>query len=205
MVTRHLESAGSFEATFWRSFFNAAALVVLLGWLRGWRALATDLAQRRRDALALGRLLVGDVHRLHGGDHDDHRRQRAGDDGDRAARHRPGGPGRPRPSPGGAHLGGDARRRRRHRLDVRPRGRRRRRPSSGRHRGRARRADRRGDQLDGDPEQPQRRRRPAAGGADRRPAVRRWRLVPWRRRSRPAGPTSRCSRCSASPSWPFPA
>lgn len=43
VVTRHLDSAGSFEATFWRSFFNAAALIVLLGWLRGWRALAATL------------------------------------------------------------------------------------------------------------------------------------------------------------------
>lgn len=39
IVTRHLESAASFEATFWRSFFNAVALVVLLGWLRGLRRL----------------------------------------------------------------------------------------------------------------------------------------------------------------------
>ena len=43
VVTRHLDSAGSFEATFWRSFFNAAALVVLLGGLRGWRPLARTL------------------------------------------------------------------------------------------------------------------------------------------------------------------
>ncbi|MEP6738952.1 MAG: DMT family transporter [Caldimonas sp.] len=43
VVTRHLDSAASFEATFWRSFFNFAALVVLLGRLRGysplWRTL----------------------------------------------------------------------------------------------------------------------------------------------------------------------
>ena len=43
VVTRHLDSAGSFEATFWRSFFNAVALVFLLGWLRGWRPLAKTL------------------------------------------------------------------------------------------------------------------------------------------------------------------
>jgi len=43
IVTRHLESAGSFEATFWRSFFNASALVVLLGWLRGLRPLCRSL------------------------------------------------------------------------------------------------------------------------------------------------------------------
>ena len=35
VVTRHLHGAGSFEATFWRSFFNAVALAFLLGWLRG--------------------------------------------------------------------------------------------------------------------------------------------------------------------------
>ena len=44
VVTRYLQSAGSFEATFWRSLFNAAALVLLLGWLRGWRALAATLS-----------------------------------------------------------------------------------------------------------------------------------------------------------------
>ncbi|MEO5883443.1 MAG: DMT family transporter [Caldimonas sp.] len=43
VVTRYLQSAGSFEATFWRSFFNAVALVALLGWLRGWRPLAATL------------------------------------------------------------------------------------------------------------------------------------------------------------------
>ena len=35
VVTRHLEAAKSFEVTFWRSAFNALALIVLLGWLRG--------------------------------------------------------------------------------------------------------------------------------------------------------------------------
>ncbi len=43
VVTRHLDAARSFEITFWRSAFNAAALVALLSWLRGpaplWRAL----------------------------------------------------------------------------------------------------------------------------------------------------------------------
>jgi drug/metabolite transporter (DMT)-like permease len=43
VVTRYLQSAGSFEATFWRSFFNAAALLALLAWLRGWRTLAATL------------------------------------------------------------------------------------------------------------------------------------------------------------------
>lgn len=35
VVTRHLEAARSFEVTFWRSVFNAVALIVLLGVLRG--------------------------------------------------------------------------------------------------------------------------------------------------------------------------
>jgi len=43
VVTRYLESARSFEVTFWRSAFNALALIVLLSWLRGplplWRTL----------------------------------------------------------------------------------------------------------------------------------------------------------------------
>ena len=43
VVTRHLEAAGGAEATFWRSFFNAVALVVLLARLRGARALKATL------------------------------------------------------------------------------------------------------------------------------------------------------------------
>ncbi|MDQ2734321.1 MAG: DMT family transporter [Pseudomonadota bacterium] len=43
IVTRQLHGASSFEATFWRSFFNAVALVVLLGWLRGWPPLVATL------------------------------------------------------------------------------------------------------------------------------------------------------------------
>jgi len=43
VVTRQLEAARSFEVTFWRSAFNAFALVLLLSWLRGpaplWRSL----------------------------------------------------------------------------------------------------------------------------------------------------------------------
>lgn len=35
VVTRHLESAQSFELTFWRSAFNALALGVALTWMRG--------------------------------------------------------------------------------------------------------------------------------------------------------------------------
>ena len=44
-VTRLLDSAGSFEATFWRSFFNALALFVLLARQRGARSLATALGR----------------------------------------------------------------------------------------------------------------------------------------------------------------
>lgn len=43
VVTRHLEVARSFEVTFWRSAFNALALVVLLSWLRGPAALLQSL------------------------------------------------------------------------------------------------------------------------------------------------------------------
>ena len=39
VVTRHLEAARSFEVTFWRSAFNAVALVLLLCALRGPRGL----------------------------------------------------------------------------------------------------------------------------------------------------------------------
>lgn len=35
VVSRHFEAARGFEVTFWRSFFNAVALVVMLAWLRG--------------------------------------------------------------------------------------------------------------------------------------------------------------------------
>ncbi len=47
VVTRHLDAARSFEVTFWRSAFNALALVVALGWMRG-RALWTDIIQGGR-------------------------------------------------------------------------------------------------------------------------------------------------------------
>ena len=43
VVSRHLEAARGFEVTFWRSAFNALALVVLLGWLRGPAALVATL------------------------------------------------------------------------------------------------------------------------------------------------------------------
>jgi drug/metabolite transporter (DMT)-like permease len=45
VVTRQLDSARSFEVTFWRSAFNALALVALLSWQRGpaalWHSLRT--------------------------------------------------------------------------------------------------------------------------------------------------------------------
>jgi EamA domain-containing membrane protein RarD len=43
VVTRHLQTAHSFEVTFWRSAFNALALVVLLCALRGPRVLWASL------------------------------------------------------------------------------------------------------------------------------------------------------------------
>jgi drug/metabolite transporter (DMT)-like permease len=48
VVSRQLDSASAFEATFWRSACNAAALVVLLGRLRGFAALAATLASNDR-------------------------------------------------------------------------------------------------------------------------------------------------------------
>jgi len=42
VITRHLDSAKSFEVTFWRSFFNTLALIVMLTTLRGpsvWRSI----------------------------------------------------------------------------------------------------------------------------------------------------------------------
>ena len=49
VVTRQLDAARSFEVTFWRSFFNAAALVVALVFIRR-RALIDDI---RRGGIAL--------------------------------------------------------------------------------------------------------------------------------------------------------
>ncbi len=48
VVARHLESARGFEITFWRSGFNALALVPLLSWLKGPRALWANLRQGGR-------------------------------------------------------------------------------------------------------------------------------------------------------------
>lgn len=47
VVTRHLDAAHSFEVTFWRSAFNALALVVALGFLRG-PALVSGLCRAGR-------------------------------------------------------------------------------------------------------------------------------------------------------------
>jgi len=44
VVTRQLEATRSFELTFWRSAFNALALVALLSWLRGPRVLWASIA-----------------------------------------------------------------------------------------------------------------------------------------------------------------
>ncbi|MFT3665659.1 DMT family transporter [Piscinibacter sp.] len=43
VVSRHIEAARGFEVTFWRSFFNAAAMALLLGALRGPAALLRSL------------------------------------------------------------------------------------------------------------------------------------------------------------------
>ncbi len=43
IVSRQLDRTGSFEATFWRSAFNAVALAALLGRLRGLRGLTSTL------------------------------------------------------------------------------------------------------------------------------------------------------------------
>lgn len=48
VVSRWLESAQGFEVTFWRSAFNAVALVLLLSWLRGPRALWRSLRDADR-------------------------------------------------------------------------------------------------------------------------------------------------------------
>jgi len=58
VVSRQLESARSFEVTFWRSAFNAVALVPLLVWLRGGDALVRRLRDGGR-ALWLSGLCWG--------------------------------------------------------------------------------------------------------------------------------------------------
>ncbi len=58
VVTRWLDSAQGFEITFWRSAFNALALVVLLGAMRGPARAVAIAAQRRSSAVAVGPVLV---------------------------------------------------------------------------------------------------------------------------------------------------
>ncbi len=48
VVSRHLDAARSFEVTFWRSAFNALALVILLSWMRGPAVLANAIRQGGR-------------------------------------------------------------------------------------------------------------------------------------------------------------
>ncbi|QPF74366.1 DMT family transporter [Roseateles sp. DAIF2] len=48
VVSRHLEAARSFEVTFWRSAFNALALLAALAWMRGPAALWGQLRQAPR-------------------------------------------------------------------------------------------------------------------------------------------------------------
>jgi hypothetical protein len=189
VVTRHLEAARGFEVTFWRSAFNALALLAMLGWMRGpaalWRrcagrpgvvdvgacwcvmytafmmALTLTTVANVLITMALAPLFTALGARLVLG----HRLARA------PGRHRRG--------------------RHRHRLDVRPRGRRRGLAAPAGHAGGAGRADRRGRQLD----------------ADAAPAPRRRRL--WRRRptccrrcwsARCCRPPSRCRwRCRSGP------
>ena len=48
VVSRHIEAARGFEVTFWRSFFNAVAMALLLGVLRGPAKLARSLREGGR-------------------------------------------------------------------------------------------------------------------------------------------------------------
>jgi drug/metabolite transporter (DMT)-like permease len=54
VVTRHLEAARSFEVTFWRSAFNAIALLLLLTGLKGPGALRESLSRGGRALLLSG-------------------------------------------------------------------------------------------------------------------------------------------------------
>ena len=67
VVTRHLEAARSFEVTFWRSVFNALALARAADCAARAAALWRDAARGALAAVAVGRVLERDVHRLHGG------------------------------------------------------------------------------------------------------------------------------------------
>ena len=48
VTTRHLQTATGFELTFWRSLFNALALALMLGWLRGPAALIATIGRGGR-------------------------------------------------------------------------------------------------------------------------------------------------------------
>ena len=120
VVTRHLEAARGFEVTFWRSAFNALALVVLLALAARPGAAVAALRGGGRALWLVGAVLGGDVHRLHDGA-----------DADQVANvlvTMALGPlftallarAVARPPAGAAHLGRHRAGRRRHRLDVRP-------------------------------------------------------------------------------------
>jgi hypothetical protein len=76
VVTRHLEAARSFEVTFWRSAFNALALVAACCGCAG-RGCGPTSA-RVGGTVGVGPVLDGDVHQLHAGHHHDHRGHGAG-------------------------------------------------------------------------------------------------------------------------------
>ena len=71
LVSRHLESARSFEVTFWRSFFYLAVLTCYFAVVQGLGGFWAD-AQRRQGIVVVGLMLERDVHRLHGGADADH-------------------------------------------------------------------------------------------------------------------------------------
>jgi hypothetical protein len=118
VVTRHLDSAQSFEVTFWRSFFTFAALAVYYAAVHG-RETPRAAEGRRQAVVDLGPHVERDVHRLHGRHHAHHGGQRARDHEPRAAVH-----GLARALHAGAsgeaaHVGRHRGGRRGHRLDVR--------------------------------------------------------------------------------------
>ena len=68
VVTRHLDSARGFEVTFWRSLFNALALLAAARLdPAGRRGCGARCARGGRPLWVSGAVLVRDVHRLHGG------------------------------------------------------------------------------------------------------------------------------------------
>jgi hypothetical protein len=193
VVARHLDSAHSFEVTFWRSLFNALALSVALTPPARTRPLAQPGCMPLA-ALVLGLLLVGDVHRLHAGDHPDQRRQRPGDDGHRSPDHRPVRPPFPAAPAAGPNLAGHCRGRCRHRLDVRTGGAKR--PVADRQRRRPGRAPGGGAQLH-DPAACRHRRNAAAKMGDAaRTCCRRSSSAPYSRPPAPCRWPIRCRRRS---------